>query len=327
MTMPARSWLASAATPSLSTGRLRQWLRHHACTSDGRVWSWTNPHHPGFAYPEAAGLWLAAMAELAPAPADAVVARLGPNVRDGEVGRDGRAYAFDLAVALAGLLHARAAGRAVDASWIEGGRDALASAVASRRACTPDAPVRWSTRWGPHLLKIAFALDALELPDALARLLDDALEAHERGRFVTDADGSTYVHAHCYATEGLWFLATHADRSLAALARTRLRPALDWLAEVQGSDGALPASYDGAPAGPGRTDATAQAIRLWAVTDPARFGGAIERGLQFLSRHCGPDGGLAYDTTNDDQTTWSAVFALQALQLVTAAPGTTRVLW
>ena len=327
MTMLARSLLVSATTPSLSPGRLRHWLRHHAISAEGEVWSWTSPHHPGFAYPEAAGLWLAAMADIAPTEADAVLARLGPRVRAADVGRDGRTYAFDLAVALAGLLHAREAARPVEPAWIESGRAALASAVQNRRACAPEAPPRWSTRWGPHLLKIAFALDALQLTDALARVLDDALQACDGGRFVTDGDGSTYVHAHCYAAEGLWFVASRGDAPLATRARSTLRPAVDWLADIQASDGSLPASWDGAPSGPGRTDATAQAIRLWAVMDPTRFAAAIERGLRFLSRHAGPDGGLAYDTTCDDQTTWSAVFALQALQIVTATPVSAQVLW
>ena len=85
-----------------------------------------------------------------------------------------------------------------------------------------------------------------------------------------------------------------------------------WLARVQGADGGVPSGYDGDhPVGLPHTDCTAQAIRIWVCSDPARYRDAIRRGLGFLARMtCGA--GLRYRPGSDDINTWATMFAAQA---------------
>jgi hypothetical protein len=315
---------APVATPN--PARLRRWLASPAALGPGGiVWSWESDQHPGFDYPEAAGLWLQAMAASDPGPAADVARRLQPHVATGRVGRDARGYAFDLGVALAGLLAARDAGIAVDSPAITRGRASLLEAIAARRSTDGHhaTPPRWSTWWGPHLLKLAFVLDALQAPTFLDQLFDDAIPRLDGGRFVTGPEaGGTYVHAHCYASEGLWCVTHRSARPATRREAARsLEAATGWLADIQGHDGSLPAWHDGhAARGPGRSDATAQAVRLWHLQGRERHRTAIARALRFLATCVDDAGGVRYDTDCRDRTTWSAVFTLQAAGLTQGNP-------
>jgi hypothetical protein len=62
-----------------------------------------------------------------------------------------------------------------------------------------------------------------------------------------------------------------------------------------------------------RSDATAQAVRLWLLRDRRRYGEAISRALGFLAACQSPDGGLRYSPGSDDLCSWSTMFALQAV--------------
>lgn len=326
-----------AASARWIAARARAWLRTPAIVdSEGAVRSWDNPRHPGFDYPEVAGLWLSAFAggDRGRDPIAARVAeRLAARVLAGEVGREGVGYTFDLGVALAGLHdHARAGGpdhtRARAAA-----RSALLSALDRRRATDIELPPRWSTRYGPHLLKLAAVLARMPGPQpraAAGRLFDDLAPSCDAGRWLTAPDGgATYLHAHCYAAEGAWCIATTDPDRVRAREATRLVTlSADWLADAQGAGGGLPSHHDGRHGcGPARADATAQAIRIWAAVDARRHGAAIAAALRWLDAHATVESALRYEPGSDDLNTWATIFALQAHALVTAPSGSRELPW
>lgn len=265
---------------------------------DGAVPSWVNPHHPGYAYPEAAALVLRLLHHERDIPR-ATIDRLAHYVMAAPAGKDGRVYTFDRGVRLAALA----------AVGLPCGEEPerIAYALARGIATEPPAAPRWSTVLGPHLLKLAVAAHAVgpsrgtSLLHALRSLRPTLAEG---GRIPTPPHGTTYVHAHAYATEGLLVLG-HLDDA---------RRAASWLAEIQTADGGLPREHDGARGiGPQHADATAQAVRLWCCIDRTRFASAIDRGLAFLDRLAAASGGIRYSDTSDDVNTWATAFAVQAL--------------
>lgn len=283
-----------------------RWLAGAPLGEGGAVLSWVNPAHPGYPYPEVAGLWLrfAARAEAPPAAVSAVRERLREDGASGLVGRAGLSYPFDTAAALGGLVATGAAG-AVERRMF----DAIVDAIDRRRAVREGAPVdRWSTRWTGHMLKVIAPLRryALASGDALAEGASRRLLDGFRGGDVEPFDsGDFYTHAFCYAAEGL--LAAHAwglgdfARDLAAHAAT--------LASLQRGDGSLPAFRSG---GPSRADATAQAVRLWCAVDRERHAEAIAKALGALGGFDAGAGGLRYEAGSGDVNTWATLFAAQA---------------
>ena len=306
---------------------LLRWLGSDAVVSPhGEVWSWHNPEHPGYLYPEAGGLWLALMArepETPPTALDRVAAWLGEGEQRGTIGRDGTSYLFDRGMVLAGRL-AWARRRGTDAMTEH---DTVLAILDDLEAQHPTSPPlhgeRWSRRFGPHLLKLALPLStwaerhetrpsrALDLSMMLTTLgptLDD-------GRVLTTRpEEPTYLHAHCYAAEGLWRLSTTLPDPLAHEARALAERAASWLASVQRPDGGLPPWHDGERGwGSAPADVAAQAVRLWCGLDRTRHRDAIDRALAFLGRLSRPGGGMRYHEHSDDQNTWATLFTVQAL--------------
>jgi hypothetical protein len=286
--------------------------------SDGAVASWWNPAHPGYSYPEAAGLWLA----FAGGPArrrgrdvaDRVALRLCAGIDGcGGVGRDGRTYVFDSAMALRGLIAYRRAGGIVpvdDAcarlhAFVASG---IADGVAVRPAAAGD---QWSLSFQPHLLKTALALQAFSdefdvpfEPRVASRLAGLALLAARR-----DRERPVYLHAYCYALEGL-----SACVRGGITRDTGLLDGLDWLAGLQRPDGSLPADAHAPGSAEPRCDATAQAARLWLLHGRDGFEGAIRGALAFLADCQAPCGGMPYSPVRDDVNTWTTLFAAQAAE-------------
>lgn len=316
MTIRTREW----PVPDVpDAGRMESWLRSpDVVRPDGAVTSWSNPAHPGYPYPEAAGLWLSwACRPGGPRPdalADAVAARLCadcPRVPGG-AGRDGIAYLFDSAVALAGLLAYRDAGGRVDVIPAVSGLHAfVAERIRRREASVPAAAGRWSVEFSPHLFKVAKAILAFDRASG-TRLADDllpGLSAAWPGAWPR----RIYVHAHCYAVEGLLLMRAAGrgdglpdpDAEVARLAR--------W----QRADGAMPSHAAGdEPAGEARCDATAQAVRLWCRADLDRFAAPIRRALSFLASCQSAPGGIAWAPDGGeaaDVNAWTTLFAVQAV--------------
>ena len=98
-----------------------RWLTTEPVKNNGAVLSWVNPDHPGYPYPEAAGLWLTLTSQRAPhrlRQRNLVATNLVRRISNaGGLGRDEREYIFDTAIALQGLLaHKRAGGSLIDTS-------------------------------------------------------------------------------------------------------------------------------------------------------------------------------------------------------------------
>lgn len=306
---------------------LVRWLeREDVVDGEGRVWSWLNPEHPGYAYPEAGGLWLAVMAR-EPAADEARLDRVAAWLRAceqlGGIGRDRREYLFDHAMVVAGRL-AWAERRGVAAA---SERDAIATMLEHLRNNRATSPAgegsRWSERFGAHLLKLALPLARwVELYEdagavrALVRLHEQLRPRSDDGRVPSvGAEGPTYLHACCYAAEGLWRLSeAPLPPARRADARALAVRTAAWLASVQRADGGLPQWHDGTHGwGPAPADVAAQAVRLWSGLGRERYGDAIERSLGFLATMTTPCGGMRYHEDSRDSNTWATLFTVQAL--------------
>ncbi len=279
------------------------WLAEHAVHGED-VLSWVNPEHPGYAYPEAAGLlvrWLA-MREL-PVP-QAVADDLATRALDDAVGRDGLSYAFDTGVVLAGL---EALDAKEDPRWSDA-RARLADRLAARTVVTSVVGSRWSSVPGPHMLKLAVGALARARRGWPAPTLDVLVkwpvEQDAAGRLFTPPHESTYMHAHAYATEGLLALEAAGHDPPASIGG-----AVAFLRAVQRPDGGIPAWHDH---GPPHADATAQAVRLFVLHDPTEFRDAITGGLEFLGTLTDEHGVVRYAPGSGDRNTWCTLFAAQA---------------
>ncbi len=283
------------------------WLAEHAI-HDGDVLSWVNPAHPGYPYPEAAGLLLRWFSLRGITVPQSVPSQLAAQVLEHRVGRGGFVYAFDTAVALAGL---EANDDHEDPRWTQARQQLVTTAVV-RPAQAP----RWSTVPGPHLLKLAVGCAARARrgwsTPTLNWLAELQVQQDATGRLLTPPHASTYVHAHAYGCEGLFAL-----RDLEVPVAVDLDGALGFLENVQREDGGIPAWSDG---GPSRADATAQAVRLWILHDPPGHRAAIDRGLTFLDALGDDHGVVRYEPDSADRNTWCTLFAAQARAWAAGAP-------
>jgi hypothetical protein len=298
--------------------RMLSWLRGEAVTQTGSVLSWVNPAHPGYGYPEAAGLVLHVLAQEGSASdfEDRIARSLCASASEaGGVGRDGIDYVFDTAAALRGLLAFERAGGALDERAAASMFDFIARSVEQKRPVS-HGPVdeRWSNGYNPHLLKVVLAIDEWEGRTADPRCapirtrLVETLFPLTTTWFEEAAAGvPRYVHALCYAAEALLHL---SERGMSE-ARTAAAGAAALLARLQW-DGALPAWSARGPEHRLATDATAQAVRLWSAIDPVAFAGNMRSALAHLSRMQRGSGGLTYAPAGDDMNTWCTVFAAQA---------------
>lgn len=301
---------------------MRTWLRRGPLKRDGTVLSWVNPTHPGYPYPEAAGFLLELLAQDGARSAnlrERIAVRLQRDVSPrGGCGRDGVEYLFDTSVVLTGLLAHERAGGTLSVPVKERMFGFLTSALRVRRA-TSVAVSRdghWSTSYGCHLLRILTCLEACSQDglgdvDGLASgLLDDLLPLYRGGRFRIHARSTrTYLHAHCYALEGLLAFTKRNGSALSSV----IQESAEWLVGVQRSCGGLPAWHDGRRAwGCCRTDATAQAVRLWTQLDRRAYARPIAQGLALLTRMQHPSGGLRYQSGSGDLNTWATVFTVHA---------------
>jgi len=312
------------------------WLLHGRVVDErGAVSSWVNPGHPGYAYPEAAALLLSLLVIESEGTqlirdriASRIVADLSPR---GGLGRRSVDYAFDSAMGLAALAaHVESGGDGVAAKDLIGLRGFVEGCLRERRAAISHDALetdRWSRRFNCHLLKAGIGLDMAyrALPGEPSRagwrrdLLDELLPLFDGERFRIDgASPRTYVHAHCYAVEGLLYMRARGVGELDDVLESSAR----WLADIQWPDGGIPAWADGAgPAAGPHGDTTAQAIRIWCCLDPQGFASRIASGSGFLRTLQSPDGGLRYAPHSKDVNCWVTVYGLQASRWMSRPPG------
>lgn len=316
---------------TISVSRESQMLRwlvgRGVVGTDGTVLSWSNPRHPGYPYPEIAGYLLRILSEegdLTLDLRDRIATRLVTDVSPaGGVGRGGADFVFDSAMCMSGLIaHEAAGGMVPDARVIDRLFDFITENLAAHRSFMGFAdalPDHWSVSYGCHLLKTLIALceynDLRPMSTTrslVERLVADLLLLNDGGRFrVNFLSPLTYLHANCYAVEGL--LVVHGRRY--ADVSDLLDGCARWLAYVQQPEGGLRAFHDGKEAfGTLHTDATAQAIRIWSLVDSSGFREEIDRGLGFLADMTTPSGGLRYEPGSDDVNTWATIFGLQAVR-------------
>lgn len=344
---PRRRQRRAALAPSIE--RSLEWvLREPVRDADGVLRSWSGGARPSFRYPEATGFLIGVLldlyrrtgaSELLHEARRSATALVGEAHESGGFGRDLTLYAFDSGVCLAAWLRLLAIdghdahplvaeGAARTARFLAG---ALASGHAAVAAAdgTPLAPRRWSLSFGPHQLKAVNALVGAERLGLVSPGTIAAVEAWARGtcashfhddHFHWRADRcASYAHAHAYAIEGL--LACRRDGVPVKGGAALCRAGGEWLARVQAPGGAIPSWHgEGDELPLLAADATAQAVRIWAVTDRERYGEPIERALRFLDTLTEAGGGVRYAATHDERSSWATLFAIQAVALARLGP-------
>ena len=139
---------------------------------------------------------------------------------------------------------------------------------------------------------LALLLYARHNKRALPLVACDRIEELAEASIGTSSDADpAYVHALCYALEGLWMSSIVSDTR----PDPRIQLSLEMLAEVQRGSGGIPAYiHDDQGLGPCRVDATAQAIRLWILAGPEIYSSEITRAICFLQSMQAPSGGMRY---------------------------------
>lgn len=289
----------------------------------GAYLSWVSEDHTGFPYPEAAAvtvrtaLWLHRTHKGAVDPL-----RLLPTLHflsdsrngDGIVTSRGPGYLFDTALVAAALNEAARDG--IPGRYglaVPPMLDACAALLKERRAISAPAPERWSTVFGPHLLKALALLRRFnEVPPALWEITSAAIPSLAQqqkpdGAFATSPDGACYLHAHCYALEGLAML---SEQGFSGLEEPFAR-GMKFLKREQRPNGSFPRWA-------GETeetacDVTAQAGRLFLLPTKHSNRETAARAAGALDTCRGP-GGMHYLAGLKHQNTWCTAFTLQFRQ-------------
>ena len=304
-----------------SVQRHLRWLLHGPVRmQSGMLAAWTDGPTPAHAYQESTGYLITLLCYLHQVTgqdhfqeeASRAVAALTRDLGQATgCGRDGTVYLFDTAVCLRALgtfntlLEDRPSQPTRDLM------DRLARTsgemMQHHQACSPptngEGPPRWSLSFSAHLIKAAHLLSPW-IP-AWRAAVDELVDRFFKGgRFHADTGHRrVYLHASCYATEGLLARADEYPD-----VRDQVAP---FLARIQREDGGIP-SWWPEEAGP-VTDATAQAVRVWQSVDASAFADNIRRGFVFLDTMALPGGGFRYSPLIAHANSWATIFAVQAM--------------
>lgn len=295
---------------------------------DGMLAAWAEGSRPAHVYEESTGYLITLLCFLHQQTGDErYAAEAGRTVRAlveamGEregCGRDGVLYLFDTVVCLRALAaffsefpaapESRESGpaRTLSLTLVETAR----KLVERRAACTPpgaghdDGVEHWSSLFNVHLIKALSHLSPWPGPwDVLAGEL--VSRWYSEGRFWSAPRGDrVYLHTHCYALEGV--LGLHD------MPREVVAQATDFLAEAQTASGGIPSWWSAGEEMVLATDATAQAVRLWLLTDCERFEDNIRKGMEFMLQMLGPGGGVLYAPGLAHENSWTTIFTVQAM--------------
>jgi hypothetical protein len=299
---------------------LVHWLLNGPVRLPSGPWlSWISEDHSGYPYAEASAIALRAAnwwhtvtgQELLGAHRIPAVQFLEQSVgSDGLVHRDGIGFLFDSLLVLTALDGTCSGGQrnSVVADQME---SAISRNLESRSAVTGAPCNRWSHRFGPHLLK-ALGMSAhtprwkniiqASIGPIIAELT--AIQGPE-GQLVHPDDDGVYLHAHCYALEGLAIF----DRMGIPDCRKPFLAGLSYLRRQQRPDGGFP-QWTHNVEGPYATDITAQAGRLMLVPEAATDEQALTHIDKALGK-CLGNGGIRYLSNSLHENTWCTAFVLQ----------------
>jgi hypothetical protein len=237
--------------------------------------------------------------------------------RDGDDWRNSAVFAFDVGMVLRGAaawcapadpLRDRCADllgrlRDTDGAWLS----------ARPLPGGGSLPERWSTRPGPHLLKVAGGALAWADPAAERTVADSARATLARYAPGLKASLPTMSHPSLYAMEGL-LQAEHAGHTDFQDELVQAYRTLD-----DGCHGGAPREYVGRPTSRLRTDVLAQTLRIGCVlAGRGLLDGHRADRLPMLADRLAAlvaaDGGLPFEPGDATANTWCAMFAHQALR-------------
>jgi len=301
----------------------------------GAVYSWLNPQHTGYIYPEIIGYSIKFFSylysieknnkfkELAVSSADYLSSILSKN---GSVSRSGIEYVFDTGICLSGML-------SLDKTNLlkENHRKSInAMAQFIRNSLSKKIPAfkdgrpfidnfSWSLSYGALFIKTAISLieygkysNNHEYIDFAENIVNKIIDKTFKGDHfsIDEFHDWTYVHSHCYATEGLCFLHTNGYKQYSDI----IQKSAQWLSEIQNDDGSVDNWYyrDNVKKEK-QGDATAQSIRIWLFKDKVKYKDNINKAISFLKTLQSPEGGLYYNNNSKDVNSWVSMFAAQAL--------------
>lgn len=209
----------------------------------------------------------------------------------------------------------------------------------------------WSQTKSCHHLKSALALLKLhkithnrKYLHAVEKLLKWGMKLWlNPGRFaVFQGVKETYVHAHCYALEGVLFSSKLLDNVTNPSLLEHALYAARWLSSIQNSDGSIWNWYNSKRDKTKVSDALSQALRIWIVTkkfvnrnEAMKFSSSIEKGLSFLGgMQCLDEdkrshGGVYYGERSREKirhvNTWTTFFATNVSLLLSKEKDTSLI--
>ena len=281
--------------------------------------SWISEDHSGYPYPEATAIALRTAdwwhkvngQDVLGVSRTAAMQYLEQSVGpDGLVRREGIGYLFDTLLVLAALDGA-SPGRYRESRVADRMTIAVVNNLESRTAVSGTLPRRWSHRFGPHLLKalsIASLYPRWKAPHGsiFNSSIEYLTEMQGRdGQLVHPDDEGIYLHAHCYALEGLAIF----DRHGVPECRIPFLDGLSLLTDQQLPGGGFP-QWTQSVGAPHAADVTAQAGRLLLLPESQcdeRTLLAIDNSLH----ECLTGGGIRYLSNSSDENTWCTAFVLQ----------------
>lgn len=279
----------------------------------GAYLSWVGDDDSAAVYPEAAAVairticWWSEMSGK-----EDLLLRLIPTLafleesvsEDGLIWHRGRGWLFDSLLSLCAFETAQRLGVPYASNVvIERLATGCTRMLDGRCATQPRDGERWSTSFGPHLLKpvsllVTAGMGPAQLREAIHRALPGLISSQDStGAFRYSAEGPVYLHAHCYALEGL---------SVLGEAPEALHKGLAYLLSQRRPDGGF-GRWSNAQS-PKVADVTAQAGRLFLLAGRREDAGKAREALDDLMA---PSGALYYHAESKHENSWSTAFAAQ----------------
>lgn len=316
------------------------WLLNSKISSkEGAVYSWINPKKTGYVYPEIMGYYIKILSYLHKIKADekciskalATSDYLCNIMNKGYVERDEIRYVFDTAICFSGVMALKKVAELGEKHKpvLEKSIKFISRSLTEKTSAFRDGKKiedwsRWSLSYGALLIKNSMALieaseyfDKSEYKELAETMVKDLVSnTFSKGHFfINSKQNFVYTHAHCYATEGLIFLASKGYKDFTPM----INSSAQWLSEMQNDDGSMYNWYlkeDSQKDKQG--DATSQAIRIWLLTDKKKFRENIDKGTLFLKSLQSEHGGLCYNINSNgeaskDINSWVTMFAVQAI--------------